>query len=155
MPGIASQKNHSNQVEQQVSPKAVSGQTPSQGFHSKTENAESRFHQIEGRILTAEHLNQGLLEQVSHTRNQLQSQVQRTEEALRNEQAARQALENSLKMSRDLIVQLATRVQRVEERQQEDRGIVSGIASQVESLEQQSSSALKDLFTRRELQTAR
>lgn len=104
--------------------------------------------------MTAEHLNQGLLEQVSHTRNQLQSQVQRTEEALRSEQAARQVLENSLKMSRDLIVQLAARVQRVEERRQEDRGIVSVIAGQVKSIEQQSSLAQKDSFTRWELQNS-
>ena len=118
-------------------------------------DADDRFRAVESRVVLAERTNQGLLEEVARTKNELRAQIRRAEEAVLNEQGARQMLENSLQGSRDVILQLAGRLQRAEEKRQEDRGVISSLATQLRGVEQQSSLAQKDSFTRRELQGAR
>ena len=75
------------------------------------EGSGVELRQLEMRINVAERSNRALLEEVVRLQSELKTQGRQAEEKIQDERNSRKQMENSLRSSNDLIMQLTARLQ--------------------------------------------
>ena len=117
--------------------------------------AEERIRQIESRVVVAEKSNRALLEEVVRLQSEQKAQTRTHNEIMQQEKQSRIQLENSLRASNDLILQLSQRLQRAEDKVLEEKANVSSLINHTKNMEQTVMGNQKELVSRKDEQNTK
>lgn len=142
----------SNQLIPYVGTPAV---TSLQQTNADMDNQNERLRNMEMRINISEKSCRALLEEMVRLQSDLKAAVRRNEEMIHDQTLSRQQMESLIRKNVDTLMHLNSRIQRTEQKVQQDELALTSLKNHTKNLEQLTRGSHQDLYSNKDMHIAR
>lgn len=128
---------------------------PLPATNTEMDNQNERFHNMEMRMSISEKSCRALLEEMVRLQSDLKTAVRRNEEIVHEQTLSRQQMESLIRKNVDTLMHLNSRVQRTEQKVQQDEMALTSLKNHTKTLEQMTRGSHQDLFKDKDIHVAR
>ncbi|XP_036360183.1 coiled-coil domain-containing protein 154-like isoform X3 [Octopus sinensis] len=143
----------SNPTNQLIPYAGNAGASPFQSTSNEmeTHGSNERFRSMEARLNISEKSCRALLEEMVRLQNDLKSSVRRSEEVIHEQALSRQQIDALVRKNIDSLMHLSSRIQRLEQKIQQDEIALNMLKNQAQNLEQIAKGSQQDLFGKKDM----
>lgn len=126
-----------------------------QQANADMDNQNERLRNMEMRINISEKSCRALLEEMVRLQSDLKAAVRRNEEMIHDQTLSRQQMESLIRKNVDTLMHLNSRVQRTEQKVQQDELALTSLKNHTKNLEQLTRGSHQDLYSNKDMHIAR
>ena len=152
LPDINGPSTSSNQLIPYVGTPGVGTLQPT---NTDMDNQNERLRSMEMRINISEKSCRALLEEMVRLQSDLKTAVRRNEEMMHEQSLSRQQMESLIRKNVDTLMNLNSRVQRTEQKVQQDEMALTALKNHTKNLEQMTRGSHQDLYNNKDMHIAR